>query len=299
MEIITERYSDKIKGVLSCYDRVVITGTIPTLCYAEGMTSYLYAHKIKIFDYAKFAEPYKNMLRENATRLSTTENVEIIHISRSHIRKEDIVKKVLDKRGDKAGLVCIVSCMESCPSYSPWHDKSSGRTFLKGTTGKCLHYYFYLIDEKLGLCYVRVPTWLPLQLQIYFNGHNWLKSELNKKKQKYNMVDNAFDHIDDFEKAQKISDNLDIADLHKILDKFAAKYCPAHIEFEQVYHWSIMQCEYSTDIIFRKRSDLQSIYEDLTRTAIHTVKPENIATFLGKKLNGNYQLRWGIIIIFE
>jgi hypothetical protein len=28
---LTERYDDRIAGVLSCYDRVVITGTIPVI----------------------------------------------------------------------------------------------------------------------------------------------------------------------------------------------------------------------------------------------------------------------------
>ncbi len=49
----------------------------------------------------------------------------------------------------------------------------------------------------------------------------------------------------------------------------------------------------ATDIVFRRQSDLQAIYERLTRTAIHTVKPDNIATFLGRKLNGNYQDEMG------
>jgi hypothetical protein len=40
---LTERYDDRIAGVLSCYDRVVITGTLPKVCYAEGMTRFLYA----------------------------------------------------------------------------------------------------------------------------------------------------------------------------------------------------------------------------------------------------------------
>src|ERR1700687_3443140 len=33
---LTERYDDRIAGVLSCYDRVVVTGTLPTVCYARG-----------------------------------------------------------------------------------------------------------------------------------------------------------------------------------------------------------------------------------------------------------------------
>lgn len=54
-----------------------------------------------------------------------------------------------------------------------------------------------------------------------------------------------------------------------------------------------MQAEYATDIIFKKQSDLQLIYEPLIRTAIHSVKPENIASFLGQKLHGNYQGEMG------
>ena len=40
MELLTDRYSKKIRGKLSCYDRVVISGTLPRLCFSEGMTSY-------------------------------------------------------------------------------------------------------------------------------------------------------------------------------------------------------------------------------------------------------------------
>jgi hypothetical protein len=55
------------------------------------------------------------------------------------------------------------------------------------------------------------------------------------------------------------------------------------------YHWSIDQAEYSTDLIFGRQANLEAIYDRLTRTASHTVKPENMAAFLGRKLNGNYQ----------
>ncbi len=64
--------------------------------------------------------------------------------------------------------------MEPCMSYRPWHDKTTGETFLKMREAKCLHYYFYFIDEDFGLCYLRVPTWAPFRLQFCFNGHNWL-----------------------------------------------------------------------------------------------------------------------------
>lgn len=47
--------------------------------------------------------------------------------------------------------------------------------------------------------------------------------------------------------------------------------------------------EYATDIVFKKQEDLGQIYRELVATAIHTVKPGNIATFLGQKLDPRYQ----------
>ena len=76
--------------MLSCYDRIIITGTLPGACYAAGMTSFLYAHGIRIFDYPRFAEPLRDRIRERAQEVCAAPGVEIEHVSKSHIRKEDV-----------------------------------------------------------------------------------------------------------------------------------------------------------------------------------------------------------------
>ena len=82
---LTERYDDRIAGVLSCYDRVVITGTLPTVCYAEGMTRYLNANGIRIFDYPEFAKTLRDRVRERAASLAAEAGVTIEHIGKSLI----------------------------------------------------------------------------------------------------------------------------------------------------------------------------------------------------------------------
>src|SRR6202453_4992573 len=278
IELLTERYASEIAGVLSCWDRVLVFGTLPKICFAAGMTSYLNERQVRIFDYPRFAEPFRDQLRENADRLAAEAGIEIEFIRKRNFRKEKRVKEVLARRGEHPGLVAILSAMEPCSSYKPWHDKQTGSTFLKPDSGKCLHYYFYFMDKKLGLCYVRVPTWLPCRLQIYFNGHNWLAGELSKRKIDNRLLDNAFLHIER---------------LHRKLDEFAGRFCPIYHALGLSYHWSVDQCEYATDIVFRKQADLHAIYENLARTAIHTVKPDNIATFLGRKLSTQYEGEMG------
>jgi hypothetical protein len=293
LTLLTDRYANHIAGILSCWDRILVFGTLPKLCYADGMTSYLYERKIRIFDYAKFAEPFRNELRENAERLAKENGIEIEFLRKRNVRKEDRVKEILAQRGDHPGLVCILSAMEPCSTYKPWHNKSTGKTYLLPDDGKCLHYYFYVLDEELGLCHVRVPTWLPCRLQIYFNGHSWLASLLRKRKIDFTLLDNAFVDIRDWKRAQQIANGLEIKRLHHRLDEFAQRFCPMHRSFGVAYHWSVDQCEYATDIVFKRPADLAAIYGNLTRTAIHTVKPDNIATFLGRKLNAQYEGEMG------
>src|ERR1700677_4356184 len=189
---LTERYDDRIAGVLPCYDRVVITGTIRVICYAEGMTRFLYAKGIRMFDYPQFAMTLRDRVRDEAAALAAAAGVTIEHIAKSHIRKEDVVARVLEQRGDHPGLVHILSAMEACDSYRPWHDKASGKTFVRADSGKCLHYYFYFMDAALGLIYLRVPTWCPFRLQFYCNGHNWLARHLAAEGIGYTLADNAF-----------------------------------------------------------------------------------------------------------
>ncbi len=121
-EGLVERYDERIAGVLSCYDRIVVTGTVPGICHAKGMTAFLYANGILIFDYPKLAEKLRGKLRENAAKVAEAAGVSIEHISKSHIRKEDIVAKAIAQRGDRPGLAHVISAMEACGACKPWHD---------------------------------------------------------------------------------------------------------------------------------------------------------------------------------
>ena len=281
---LLDRYDDRIAGVLSCYDRVVITGTLPTVCYAAGMTRFLYARGVRIFDYPQFAVVLRDRVREQAATLAAQAGIAIEHIAKSHIRKEAVVAKVLETRGDHPGLVHIISAMEACDAYQPWHDKQTHKTYVRPDTGECLHYYFYFMDAELGLIYLRVPTWAPFRLQFYCNGHSWLARKLAAANIDFTAADNAFVRIDDWEQAQALADSFKPDDLHRILDRYAALCCPVLDVFAQSYHWSLMQVEYATDLVFRSAATLGPLYEQLIRESVLSVKAEQIASFLGHKI---------------
>lgn len=153
---------------------------------------------------SEVCEPFRNRIRENAEKMAAEAGIEIEFIRKRNFRNEDRVKDIIARRGEQAGLVCIFSAMEPCSTYKPWHNKQTGKTYLIPDDGKCLHYcfyYFYFMDEDLGLCLVRVPTWLPCRLQICFNGNNRLAGQMSRLGIDYRMVDNNFSHIADWQRA--------------------------------------------------------------------------------------------------
>jgi len=99
MELLTQRYSEKISGTLSCYDRIVITGTLPVLSNAGHLTAYLFQNNVRIFDYAKFAEPYRDELKQNAQCIAEEAGLKI-----EYIRSRVLEKKLSLKASLKSGV---------------------------------------------------------------------------------------------------------------------------------------------------------------------------------------------------
>ena len=155
----------------------------------------------------------RDAIRENAKNLARENSIKIHHIRKPNTDKGHVVKshlKKLKKKGKTVeGLFYIISTQEMCSHYTPTYDEKKGECRLERDWSPTIHYYFYFIDKELGLCFVRVPTWLPCRLEIYFNGHNWLASQLDHEDIDYVMEDNTFFDISDFERAQEISDNFE------------------------------------------------------------------------------------------
>ena len=284
---LMERYAGRIAGTLGCFDRVVLTGTLVDVGYPGAVQEKLLHDGLGFFDLKVFADPLRRDLCEHARQVAQQAGVQIEHIVRKNFRKDERVAEVLAKRGSHPGLVHVFSAMENCSTFEPWHDRQTGGTKLRSTPGRCLHFYFYFMHQRLGLIYVRVQTWLPCRLQVYFNAHNWLAALLKREGIGFQMVHNSFVQIDDWQKAQSLADDFSISRLHKDLDALAGKCVPWLKRFPGGYHWSLMQVEYAFDIAWKSPEGLAAVYEEISRQAVLSVKAPDVARFLGHPLPRN------------
>ena len=147
--------------------------------------------------------------------------------------------------------------MEPCSTYKPWHNKKTGKTYLLPDDGKCLHYYFYFIDEDLGLGYVRVPTWLPCRLQSLLQRAQLAGQRVAQAQDRIPIARQCVRaKLPTGSGRNRSSTGWRSKRLHHRLDECARRFCPIHRDFGVAYHWSVDQCEYATDIVFRRQSDL-------------------------------------------
>ncbi len=57
------------------------------ISYSQGMTNYMYQNNVRIFDYPKFAELFKETIRSNAERIAKKHDVETEFNRKTGIRK--------------------------------------------------------------------------------------------------------------------------------------------------------------------------------------------------------------------
>ena len=137
--------------------------------------------------------------------------------------------------------------------------------------------------------FLKIQTWFPYNVQIYINGREYLSKIFDKNNIKYEMYNNSFSYIENFEIAQKFADSIldkKISDSFDGMIKKINNLLP-NIEniFSHSYYWCIDQCEFATDINFKSRSDLSSFYKTLVETTYFAFSSEDIYSFFGRNVS--------------
>src|SRR6266478_5421113 len=171
---LLSRYAGQLLGSLRCFDRMIMHGTLIDVAHPGALLVSMHAAGFKPRDLARFGQPITTQVRDHIIGLARRNGIEIEMVRRKNFRQEDRVAAILKIRGRHAGLVHIFAVKEGATVFDTRHARADGYAQVIARRGACMHYYLYWRDPRLGLVHVRVPTWLPLRLQVYFNGHSWL-----------------------------------------------------------------------------------------------------------------------------
>lgn len=286
---IIEQNKGKINGILETFDRMIINGYLLNLCNYRQFLYYLIQNNIKLKDFDKFALNQTSLLCEHIDSYIKDNNCETIYLNSGKIDKNEIVTDILKKEPNKTGLITTLSTVEICNTMTVKPNKDTQKLEVTQKPTKCKHYYFYYNDDEFGLMYLKIQTWFPYNVQIYINGREFLSKLLDKNNIKYEMYNNSFSYIENFNKAQKLADNIlnqKISDsFDGLIEKINIHIPKIKAIFSHSYYWCIDQCEFATDINFKSREDLNLFYKTLVETTYFTFSSEDIYSFFGRNVN--------------
>jgi hypothetical protein len=215
MDKFIELHAGKISGSLSCFDRVLFRGYLPIMSGA-AMALFLKSQNIGRESLKPFLLEQAARLKDHAQSLCTRTGRPYQYLGQA-TRKEDMARKMAKRDGITEGLVCVLSVVEPCRTFSlVWNGRSP---YVQSSQRKCLQLYYYFMDRDLGLIHVKLQTWFPFRIQVYVNGHEWLARQLDHHNVKYIKVDNAFLHLGDVVRAQGLADGFARIDWIHVLVK--------------------------------------------------------------------------------
>jgi hypothetical protein len=286
---IIEKFADKINGVLETFDRMIINGYILQLCNYRQFLYYLIQNNIKLVDFAKFAEEQTKLLCNHIENYVKASGIEIQYLPSGRIDKRELALQGMAGRTAKTGLISAFSVVEICNTMTVKPNRESKKLELTSRPTRCKHYYLYYNDIEFGWMFLKIQTWFPYNMQIYINGREYLSKILDKHNIKYEMYDNSFSYIEDFDKAQQLANEILNKKLSDSFDGIAGKInnLLPNIKsvFSHSYYWCIDQCEFATDINFKSRDDLSGIYKTLVETSFFTFSSQDIYSFFGRKVD--------------
>ncbi len=290
-----QRFGDKITGVLSGFDRLVLRGSLLAIVFPEGMKRLLRLKHVLLKDFGRWAHQMTEQLKEASGRAARDANRPIVYLPSAHTDKDELARKIAAKDGITIGLVAVLTCVEPCMTYEIYRNPQTYKLDPVYRLRKGLVLYHYWIDPQFGWMNARIQAWLPFNIQICLNGREWLARMMDQARIRYRRHDNCFTWIEDVAKAQRLMNRQLRMSWPKALERIQRQLNPLHASMFRglgiSYYWSIYQSEWATDVMFKNASDLAAIYPAMVLHGMRTFSSEDVMRFLGRRvpLHGNFK----------
>jgi hypothetical protein len=181
-------------------------------------------------------------------------------------------------------VVAIVRTLEWVNSFScrrRTHPRAKGHpTTGRRTTDTAEHhltrgqhhicvYYFFVFDAHWGRASVRVASYLPFEITLQLNGHDYLERQLHRQRRRITMAANAVAQVADWSALRTLA----ATDLEPAVRRFAAYWLArlphgltaAHLALLGSYYWYLQVLEVSHNFVFRSADECQPLFETLLR----------------------------------
>lgn len=287
---LVKYYDEILDGTYDCVDRIVLNGYFIQGCIPGGFRNWFRAL------YGSDSNLSNTTLMRMAGRFSRrihafckAKKIPLSYF-KSGERKHEEAEKLLPQDKNFTGIFAIFVARAQCPVWDI-KEFGAGKIDIRRKTPAPFinHYYFHIIDAKWGHITIRIAGHAPFNSLIILNGHEWL--ERKKEAQKLSLIkeDNCFTSFSNGEALGRIADTYSKGQLEIVCNRWIYKCLWFGLNQEEQrtsgfkYQYSIYQVEYSRNLLFKRGTQLDEMYQNLITLSRERLDIKKLKTILGRR----------------
>ena len=282
MNPFLSHHGDAIRFGYSCFDRLILNGSIQRFQYPGGVIGFLrYERDLGFLTKSTFtgiSQDYHDWIKDFADQQGT----EIVTVPQG-IRREDWVEPFFQRLHGQPGIALILKAREP-ERLAVCYSKQQNNIAL---TRRWVDLYnFYIQNPQGGRMFVRVCPYFPFNVRVWINGHDWLASQMQQEGIAFRRRDNCFLDCGNPQRLQELSDAFGPQDIRALVDPWLAQLVPYFTAEERVLGYRhqlyMAQVEYCQNLVFHKRPTLDRLFERMMDVNRAIGRPDKLAIVFGR-----------------
>jgi hypothetical protein len=288
---VAEVLSKHVVLEVESIDRMYLNVYVPELQAVEGTLKFIRIHRGHKVASTLMVEPITREFVGSIERFAQNNNIPLILFEKGQ-RKDDFAKKQRKQFHQPEGVVFIGKAQEKCRVYrtEKRRNPKTKRTYPWIVKSNALvnHYYFYCIDEDFGPFFLKFCSYFPYNAKLCFNGHEYLKRQLEKKGIAYESLENGILSCQDPRQLQLLCDQLSEEKIDALLRKWLQRLPhPFAAQDRQAgyrYQLSILQLELSLTQVLDQPVSGRIFFEDVIRENLDIGRPKQVQLIFDRRI---------------
>ncbi len=289
---LTAHYEEILEGAYDCVDRLVLNGYFSQGCSPGGFR--VWFRNLKGSDKELNNATLMRMAGRFSSRVTAfckSKNIPLTYFNAGE-RKHEEAEKILPTEKDFTGIFAVF--VSRAPAMV-WDVKEFGDGKIdirkKTPISYINHYSFHIIDSQWGHITIKISGHPPFGAQIILNGHEWVERQEEIKQLSVIKEGNCFTKFSSGEALTRIAETLSIqkGQLESVCNRWIYKCLWFGLDKEEQeksgfkYQYSIYQVEYSRNLLFKRGTQLDQMYQNLITLSRERVDIKRLKTIFGRK----------------
>jgi hypothetical protein len=292
---------DHVTLQVDCIDRLYLNGYVPTMQRPGNLWWFFKEHRqCPIFSpmlLKKLVDAFVASIAVFADR----NRIPVVHFTK-HQRKEEVAREYLRRFQHAEGVVLIGVAQEMVPGFrivqsqrrprqqGPRRGPAPNFSIYRGSV-HVNQYYFYVLDRDFGLTFIKFSSYMPFGVRVWVNGHEWAKRQLERRRVRYQGLDNGFFACDDPKALQKVCDSFSAEHVDAFFRKWLARlphpFTREDREAGFHYQLSILQMEVSLTQVFDRPQHGRQFFEEVIRDNLDLGRPDRVQLLFQRQIRRN------------